>query len=146
MFKKRIKRATDEELDQAGKSLLWSAAAGDDQADEAARSPYLFTRIAARIEEEQRRRAASASGWLTALVEARRAIAALGFVTFISIAALLISANKSPGQSPAAMGASINLRPASVSACSLSSAEECVITNDDVLATMFAQGEGGTNR
>jgi hypothetical protein len=40
-------------------------------------------------------------------------------------------------------GNSVNIRPASVNACSLASADECAISENDVLATMFAEGEGG---
>src|SRR5215216_7098480 len=119
MLRKKTERTTAEEIDQVGKSVLRMASASDEEADKAALSPYLFTRIAARIEEEQRRRDESVNGWLTALVEARRAIAALGLVALVAISALWISANKSPGQPPATMSSNVNLRPASLSACSL---------------------------
>ena len=146
MFRKKTKRATDEEIDRIGRSVLRVASASDDEADKASLSPYLFTRIAARIEEEQRRRDESVNGWLMALTQARRAIAALALVAIVAITALWISANRSQRESPSAISGNVNLRPASVSACSLASADECVITNDDVLATMFAEGEGGPKR
>ena len=144
MFRKKNDRAADEELDRVGRSVLWSAAASNDEADKVAGSPFLFARIAARIDEEQRRRSATDTGWLVALREAKRALAALAFVAIAAFGLLWFSAGSAPQKTQQARNDEMNIRPASVSACSLASADECAISNNDVLATLFAEGEGGT--
>jgi hypothetical protein len=140
MFRKKNERATVEELYQIGRSVLWSAAASNDEADKVAGSPFLFTRIAARIDEEQRRRSAIDTGWLLALSEAKRALAALALVAIAAFGLLWFSTGSGPQKTRQARNDAMEIRPVSVSACSLASADECAISNNDVLATMFAEG------
>jgi hypothetical protein len=145
MFWSKREQIEAKELDRIGRSVLWSASASDEETDRVGPSPYLYARIAARI-EEQKRGGESADSWFAIFAEARRATVALALVAAAAFGVFWLLPDKSPGQPPAIIITSdISGREAPVSACSLSSAEECAISNDDVLATMFA-GEGGEQR
>jgi len=144
-WKKRDERA-NEELDLLGKSVLWSAAASDEEVDRAANAPYLFARIAARIDEQQRQRDEVAGGWFVALIEAKRALIVLALVSIVAMSTFWLSGGNRSNQPPADATNTASGRQEPVSACALSSAEECAISNDDVLATMFAEGQGGENK
>jgi len=138
MFWSKKNRVEDKELDRIGRSVLWSASAGESEADRVASSPFLYARIAARI-EEQARRGGSGDAWFAVFAEARRATVALALVAAAAFGVFWFSASKTEGPRPPV----VNVRgeaEAPVSACSLSSTVECAISNDDVLAQMFAGG------
>lgn len=87
MFGKKAHDITDERLDPIARAALLSAARGaDDAADAVASSPFLYTRIAARIEE--RRRAQGEEGWLTLLAVAWRAVPVMAVVAMVAAALL----------------------------------------------------------
>jgi hypothetical protein len=78
----RANRQNEEESDRAGRLVLL-AAARNDEAEAAASSPFLYTRLRARISEEERRRA-EAGSWLSLLFVARRAIPAMASVAVMA--------------------------------------------------------------
>ncbi len=65
----------DERLDQLGRALINASAMTDDEV-EAAASPFLHSRVWARIVAERERRARSAT-WLDLLIVGRRAVPAM---------------------------------------------------------------------
>lgn len=140
MFRKKHQRRSDEELDRAGKSLLLSAAASDEETDKATSSPFLFARIAARIEEEERRRSTQDAAWLISFREAKRAIALLALVAVAAFGLFWSSSGEQPQRAKQATSNEASIRPASLNACSLASTDECAISSNDVLATLFAEG------
>ena len=81
MFK--ANRQNEEQSDRAGRLVLLAAARNDDEIEAAATSPFLYTRLRARIVEEQRRRE-EAGGWLSLLFVARRAIPAMALVAILA--------------------------------------------------------------
>jgi hypothetical protein len=142
MFWKKRERVEDKELDRIGRGVLWSASASESDADRVAASPFLYARIAARI-DEQARRGAAADSWFAVFAEAKRATAALALVAVVAFGASWFSTGNRPATQPVAATSGPSASEAPVSACSLSSADECAISNDDVLATMFAGEEEG---
>jgi hypothetical protein len=101
MFGKKAHEITDERLDRVARDAVRSAARGaDDAADAVASSPFLYTRIAARIEE--RRRAQGEEGWLTLLAVAWRAVPVMAVVAMVAAAMLfwigISGASASSGQ------------------------------------------------
>jgi hypothetical protein len=72
-----------EQSDRAGRLVLRAAARNDDEAEAAVSSPFLYTRVRARIAEEERRRAESLS-WVSLLFVARRAIPAMALVAILA--------------------------------------------------------------
>src|SRR5262245_30042703 len=84
MFRANDQR--NEELDRAGKVILRSAVAREEDLEAAATSPFLFTRVRARIGGEQRLEE-DAGGWLSMILVARRAVPAMALVA--TLAAIL---------------------------------------------------------
>ncbi len=76
-------RQNEEQSDRAGRLVLLAAARNDEEAEAAASSPFLYTRLRARIAEEERRRA-EAGSWLSLLFVARRAIPAMALVAMLA--------------------------------------------------------------
>jgi hypothetical protein len=87
MLGKTRQEISDEKLDLAARAVVRSAAHGDDVAESVASSPFLYTRIAARIEE--RRRAQTEDGWLALFAVAWRAVPVMAVVAAIASALLL---------------------------------------------------------
>jgi hypothetical protein len=109
----------------------------DEEADRAALSPFLYSRVLNRIEAERQKDARG--GWIINLATARRAVSAFALAAIIAVASFWIASSKvkpvEAGTAKASTGPS-----GVVSACSLSSTDECAISNEDVLATLFAEG------
>ncbi|MDQ3908266.1 MAG: hypothetical protein M3268_07960 [Acidobacteriota bacterium] len=87
MAEKNSPKFSDEQLDSVGRLLVRSASSGVDDAEVAAASPFLYTRVASRIEE--RRRAQEDDGWLSLLAVAWRAVPAMAAVAALALALLL---------------------------------------------------------
>jgi hypothetical protein len=81
MFK--ANQQDQEEFDRVGRVVLLAASRNEDEVEAAASSPFLYTRVRARIAEEQRRRV-EASGWASLLLVARRAIPAMALVAVLA--------------------------------------------------------------
>ena len=77
------KHQENEELDRLGGLVLRAAAQAESETDAVSDSPFLFTRVRARIAEEQRRRD-EAGSWLSLLFVARRAVPAMALIAFFA--------------------------------------------------------------
>ena len=97
----RASRQNEEQSDRAGRLVLLAAARNDDEVEAAASSPFLYTRLRARIAAEERRRA-EAGSWLSLLFVARRAIPAMALVAIM--AAILTVWSMQPGAPAAGYG------------------------------------------
>jgi hypothetical protein len=87
MFEKKDHQISDDRLDRVGRAVVRAAANGDEDAEAVAASPFLYTRIAARIEE--RRREQPDEGWLALLAVAWRAVPAMAVVAALALALML---------------------------------------------------------
>jgi len=79
----RANRQNDGQLDDAGRLVLLAAARNDAEVEAAVSSPFLYTRLRARISEEERRRQ-DAGSWGSVLSVARRAIPAMALVAILA--------------------------------------------------------------
>ncbi len=131
---------TTNELDQLAKAVARSGGIGDDEAERIASSPFLHTRIRARIEAEQRERAQQGSGWLATLFVASRAVLALLLVTIGAASAFWITKTSRAADTiaPVISKADDLNRVVIGGTCALSSTDKCAISTEEVLATMFA--------
>src|SRR6185436_15553688 len=87
----------NESIDRLGSVILRAAAQDDSATQAAAEAPFLFTRVRARIAEEERRRN-EAGNWFSLLLIARRAIPAMALVAFLAAAIMFWSGSTStPG-------------------------------------------------
>ncbi|HXU39023.1 MAG TPA: hypothetical protein VN937_21895 [Blastocatellia bacterium] len=139
---------TTNELDQLAKTVALSGGIGDDEAERIASSPFLHTRIRARIEAEQRERSQRGNGWLATLFVASRAVMALLLVTIGSASAFWITRTSRPADTIAPVISKANdlNRVVIGGTCALSSTEQCAISTEEVLATMFAEDRGNGDR
>ena len=79
----RANQQNDAEADRAGRIVLLAATQNDEEVKAAASSPFLYTRVRARIKEEERRRE-EAGGWLSLFLVARRAIPVMALVAILA--------------------------------------------------------------
>lgn len=138
-----MNQTADEHLDQLAKAVARASGISDDEAERISSSPFLHTRVRARIEAEQRKRVAQGSGWLATLLVASRAIAALLLVTIAAASAFWVTrSNAANGNAPESSRADDINRVIVGGTCALSSTEQCAISTEEVLATMFAEDGG----
>ena len=133
----------NEPLDQLTKIVTHAGGIGNAEVERIDSSPFLQARLRARIEGERRRRAQQGSGWLAPLLVAWRAITVLVVVTIAAVLTFWFSkANASVGVAPlSARGDDIS-RVVTGGTCALSTTEECAISTEEVLATLFANKGG----
>ena len=79
----RAKVQGEDQLDRAGRLVLLAAARNDAEAEAAASSPFLYSRLRARISQEERRRE-EAGNWVSLVFVARRAIPAMALVAILA--------------------------------------------------------------
>lgn len=142
-----MKRTTND-LDQLAKAVARSGGIGDDEAERIAASPFLHTRIRARIEAQQSERAQRGNGWLATMFVASRAVLALLLVTIAAVSAFWIRSTSRPANSiaPVISKADDLNRVVIGGTCALSSTEQCAISTEEVLATMFAEDRESGDR
>src|SRR5215475_3876702 len=89
-----------EPIDHLTKSIM--RAAGTDQAevDRIVASPFINSRLRARIEAERKRRTESVGGWFGTVLVAARAITVLVVVTAAAVLAFWFSKTNAPTTSP----------------------------------------------
>ena len=131
----------DELMDRLAKVVVKGGGIGVEEAEQS--SAHLHARVRAGIEAERRRRAERGSGWIATLLVASRAITALVLVTVVTVAMFWLTRPNSPVTVPTLSASSDDVsRIITGGTCALSATDECAISNDEVLATLFA-GNGG---
>src|SRR5262245_39923086 len=88
MWNRNRIRIEDEKLDRFGTELMHAFEAQEAEINTAAASPFLYRRIRARIEAEQRRLAEEDNTWVALFVQVRRAIPVFAL---LAVAALVSS-------------------------------------------------------
>lgn len=132
-------RMPNEPINQLTKIVARAGGISDEAAEQVGSSPFLHARLRAGIQAEQRRRAEQGNGWLGTLLVASRAIAALAVVTIAAVLTFWLSkANASVIVPPGDISAGDISRVVIGGTCALSTTQECAISTEEVLATMFA--------
>jgi hypothetical protein len=134
----------NEPLDKLTKIVARAGGISDVEAERIGSSPFLHARLRAGIKAEWRRRAERGSGWLATLLVASRAIAVLVVVTLAAVLTFWFSrASASVGVPPLNASAEKDIaRVVTGGTCALSTTEECAISTEEVLATLFAEKGG----
>jgi len=133
-------QSRNETLDRLTKVIARAGGIGDDEAERINSSPFLHARLRAGIEGERRRRAEQGSGWLATLLVASRAIAVLAVVTIAAVLTLWFSRANAVSVPPLNASADDPIsRVVTGGNCALSTTEECAISTEEVLATLFAE-------
>jgi hypothetical protein len=142
MFSRKRQQTPDEHVDRVAKAVVRSGGISDDDTEAIASSPFLYSRLRARIEAEQRRRAGPRAGWFTTLLVAPRAIPALVLIAIMALGVFWLTKINSAVGLPYVDVRNDNIGRVLVGGtCALSSTEECAISNEEVLATLFAEGD-----
>lgn len=79
----------DEKLDRLSDELFRALEASDNEINTAAESPFLFRRIRARIESEQRRLAEENNPWLALMTQVRQAIPVFALLAVLALGSSL---------------------------------------------------------
>ena len=141
MFFKKKDQEPNERLDRAGSELIRAAGLSEFESDEAASAPFLYARIRARIESDRRSDKSVPAAMLSI---SWRAVPALAMVAVAAVSVFWVTtpAPAATGAVPPAPVQSDNIKLiATGGTCALSSAGECAISSEEVLATMFREEE-----
>jgi hypothetical protein len=147
MFRREKRDPAESELDRLGSALVGASRATDDEVDAAISSPLLFSRIQAAIRREQRPVEANGS-WLGLLSAAKLAVPAMALVALIAGSVPWSESKPMRIDVPQAAfekdpvissGRYEGIVSVAASACALSENQECAISSNEVLATIFAE-------
>ncbi|HEY0077233.1 MAG TPA: hypothetical protein VGB73_01195 [Pyrinomonadaceae bacterium] len=134
----------DERLDLIGRVLLRASARNESEAEAAASSPFLYTRVRARIAAERERREAG-EGWLALLSVAWRSVPALALVAVFAFVLFWFALPN--GQSPTVAfsdEALLGEREAGIEHVVF--AERNALSSDEVLASILNEDETEASR
>jgi hypothetical protein len=145
--KRKKDAVATEELERFGRALVRASAANEAGAEAVAASPFLYTRLRARIAAEQERRA-SAETWLTLLGVVWRSVPAMALVALFAFILFWTSNFGAAGTavSPGVLSdeALMDARDAGIE--SVVFAERRARSSDDVLATIIQTDEREVSR
>lgn len=136
-----------EELERLGRAIVRASAANEAEAEAVAASPFLYTRLRARIDAEQERRA-GAETWLTLLGVVWRSVPAMALVALFAFI-LFWTSNFGAAGTTVAPGvlsdeALLDARDAGIE--NVVFAERRALSSDDVLATIIQPDEREVSR
>lgn len=89
MWNRSKNRIDNDTLDRFSDELMRAFEANDTEINTAATSPFLFRRIRARIEAEQRLMAEESNPWLALVAQVQRAIPVLALLAVVALASSL---------------------------------------------------------
>lgn len=144
MFRKRKHQVADESLDRAAKSIVRAGGLSEEDA-EAVSSRLSYARLRAHIAAERKPSAGLAESWFATFLALRQAIPAMAMIAIIAAGMLWLANAGTPASSldPVFTGGGNPgvERVAAGGTCAISSSDECVISTDDVLATIVSRGQ-----
>lgn len=146
MSVKQKQGADLERLERLGRAVVRASAENEAEAEAVAASPFLYTRLRARIAAEQERRA-GAETWLTLLGVVWRSVPAMALVAVFAFLLFWTSNfGSAPAVSPGVLSdeALLDAREAGIE--SVVFAEQRALSSDDVLATILSEGEREVSR
>jgi hypothetical protein len=138
-------KTDDNRLDELTKIVARGGGASDSEVERIASAPFFNARVRARIEAERKSREVERGGWLVTLLVAWRAVAVLLVVTVATAAAYWVSRAPAAEQIDARTSDDVS-RVLAGGTCALSATDECAISREEVLATLFADEGGKTQK
>jgi hypothetical protein len=133
-------------FDRLGRQIVRAAALSDDECEQASSSHMLYVRIRAQIISEQSQRTDPYSSWFGMILAAWRAIPIMALVAIVAAGLFWLAGAQHKARDVAHVTSSGFEGLGQVSACSITSKEECGISTEDVLATMIDQGREDSGR
>jgi len=169
MFSRTKHDINEERMDEIGEDLVRAARASDAEIEAAAGAPLLYSRIRVSIAVGKRESGAPGGGWLNILQAAKFAVPAMALVMVVVTcvprleppakmrepAESAVAVSQDAISTPYYSGDSSISQPQgrwphiltfSAGTCALSNTQECAISNNEVLATLFADDSRETQR
>lgn len=143
MIGKKRERGLDERLDLMGRELVRAVAANEQEAEAAASSPFLYTRLRSRITAERERREAGES-WLAMLSVVWRAVPAMALATVFALV-LFLSASTGTGSAGSFIVETLMDAP-DAGVEQVVFADRQPLSSDEVLATILNEDEREATR
>ncbi|HXU10263.1 MAG TPA: hypothetical protein VN743_14795 [Blastocatellia bacterium] len=138
-------KTDDNRLDELTQIVARGGGASHDEVERIASAPFFSARVRARIEVERNSREEERGGWLGTLLVAWRAVAVLLVITVATAAAYWVSRPPAARQIDARTNDDVS-RVVAGGTCALSATDECAISREEVLATLFADEGGKTQK
>lgn len=143
MIGKKRNSELDERLDLIGHEVVRASAANETEAEAAATSPFLYTRLRSRINAEREQRE-QGERWYTMLGIAWRAVPAMALVAILAVTLFLFS---SFGTQSNGVFTDESFADAGYSEVeNVVFADNRSMTNDEVLATIMSEDEQEASR
>lgn len=133
----------DERLDLMGREILRASAINETEAAAAA-SPFLYTRIRARIEAERAQRA-EGEGWLSMLKVAWRAVPAMALVAIMAVVLFLSAGSGTRALDGTGYEALFDSRDAGFEQVVFAD-NQVASSDDEVLATILNEDDRGASQ
>lgn len=130
----------DEQLDRLGKLLINASAMNIKEEESLSNTPFLYTRIRARINEQQEQ---GEDLWLSILRLARLAVPAMVLIAVVSATSWQLHPVHTQPQLPLTQYSNQHSNQMMLAqnspSCSLTNREGCALSNNELLATVFPQ-------
>jgi hypothetical protein len=133
----------DERLDLLGREVVRASSANEEEAEAAASSPFLYTRLRARIAQERERREEGES-WLTMLTVAWRTVPAMALVAVFAFV-LFLSAGTGT-RAPVSSNDYALLGETDAGVEQVVFADRQPLSSDEVLTTIMDADEQGASK
>lgn len=144
MFGKKQHQEFEERLDSLGRELVRASARNDEEAEAVASSPFLYTRVSARIAAE-RARLEEGEGWLAMLGVVWRVVPAMALVAIFAFALFWTTSLSSPAAIASFSDeALLGERDAGVEQVVF--ADRQPLSSDEVLATILSGEDAEVSR
>ena len=123
-------RENNEQLDRLGTLVLRAVAVDEQELEQLAASPFLFTRIRARVAESRRQDEAAGWQWLPNI--ARRAVPAMALVAALTGGVMLWSAQSSNPSSSAGAATSFGMYEEALSDTTNPGVEQMILSRNNL--------------
>jgi hypothetical protein len=143
MTGKKIEQGTSDNLDRLGQSIIRAAADNQMEAEQAAASPFLYTRVRARINSERLRRE-EGERWRALFGVVWRAVPAMALVALFAVV-LFLSSSVTRSLGGYTDDVLLGERDAEVERVVFATDRQ-PLSSDDVLATILNDEERGASR
>jgi hypothetical protein len=140
MFGRKTRQDAKSELDRLGNALVSASRATDDEVEAAISSPLLYSRIQGAIASGRQTPVEVPGVWLGFLAAAKLAVPAMALLAVAAGSLPWFASTLSRKTiSVAITETEPDIVSFAASACALSNNQECAISSNEVLATIFAE-------
>jgi hypothetical protein len=145
MVSKKKDRGTDERLEALGRKLVRASAANEEEADAVASSPFLYTRLRARVNAERERLDGAGESWLAMLAGIWRAIPAMAMVALVAFGLFWSTLPGTPASAGLTDEALFGAPDAEIERVVFADRQQS-LSSDEVLATILSEEEREVSR